>query len=64
MRCPYCHKPIIGLTGLQEAQKFAVHLDKCRENTDNVLSDGARAVSLGKRYTLSDALKIRAESGQ
>ena len=64
MRCPYCKKRIVGFTGLQEANKFAVHLDRCPRNRDNILSDGVRWVSLGKRYSLMDAVKIRAESGQ
>jgi hypothetical protein len=64
MNCPFCNKRIFGFTGLQEAQKFRKHLNRCRKNPDNHLSDGKQTVSLGKSYDLRDALEVRAKSGQ
>lgn len=65
MNCPYCNKAIFGFTGLQEAQKFQKHLNKCRNNPDNaVLSDGKTTVMTPKRHSLMDAVEIRAHSGQ
>lgn len=65
MKCPYCNKEIFGWTGLQEAQKFQKHLNRCRKNPANcVLSDGKRTVMTPKNHSLLDALEIRAESGQ
>lgn len=65
MNCPYCNKRVIGMTGLQEAQNFRKHLNKCRKNPDNaVLSDGKTTVMTAKRHTLMDALEVRAASGQ
>jgi len=64
MKCPYCGKTIFAFTGLQEAQKFQKHLNRCGKNPDNTLSDGKQTVSLGKRYNLNDALEVRAKSGQ
>lgn len=64
MKCPFCNKQIFGFTGLQEAHKFQKHLNRCRKNPDNTLSDGKQSVSLGKSYNLNDALEQRAKSGQ
>lgn len=64
MNCPHCNKSIIAWTGIQEAQKFQKHLNKCRKNPDNNLGDGLKTVHLGKRYNLMDAVEIRARSGQ
>lgn len=66
MNCPYCNRHVFGMTGLQEAQKFAKHLATCRKNPNNiVLSDGNHsAVQPVRRQNLLDALEIRAESGQ
>lgn len=64
MNCPYCQKRIHGFTGLQEAQKFQKHLNKCRKNPANHISDGKQTVSLGKSFTLMDALRVRANSRQ
>lgn len=64
MKCPHCNKRIFGFTGLLEAQNFQKHLNKCRKNPDNNLSDGKQSVSLGKRYGLMDAIEQRAKSGQ
>ena len=52
MVCPFCHKDVYGLTGLQELQKFQKHLNKCKKCTEP------------KPITMSRALDIRAESGQ
>lgn len=52
MICPYCKRTIYGATGLQEAQKFQVHLNKC------IKYNGVKPV------TLFMALQIRADSGQ
>jgi hypothetical protein len=64
MNCPYCSKHIPGFTGLQEAQNFQKHLNKCRKNPHNTITDGKATVQLGKRFDLLDAVKIRADSGQ
>jgi hypothetical protein len=70
MNCPYCHKLIRGLTGLQEAQNFQKHLRRCRRNPNHniVLSDGQRTVVTPMKpiceQNLLDAVKIRNESGQ
>lgn len=52
MNCPFCLKYIRGMTGFQEASRFSRHLNKCRKRPKD------------KGSTLSDALQIRAESGQ
>lgn len=64
MNCPFCKKQIIGMTGLQEANNFRKHLNKCRKNPENQITDGKTIVTLGKRFDLNDALRLRAESGQ
>lgn len=65
MICPFCQIEINGITGLQEAQAFQDHLNKCLKNPDNaVLSDGEQTVMTAKNHSLNDALRIRAESGQ
>lgn len=64
MNCPYCEKRVHGFTGLQEAQKFQKHLNKCRKNPANHISDGVETVRLGKTFTLMDALNVRSKSGQ
>jgi hypothetical protein len=64
MNCPHCGKAIHAFTGLQELQKFQKHLNKCRKNPDNHITDGRTSVPLGKRYSLTDALNVRAKSGQ
>lgn len=60
MNCPFCNKKVPGITGLQEAQAFAKHLNTCRKNPENYITDGERRVCLGKRFDLSDALRLRA----
>lgn len=54
------------MTGLQEAIAFEKHLRKCRKNPNNiVISDGEKTAVTPKRtQTLTDALEIRANSGQ
>lgn len=64
MNCPHCNKRIPGMTGFQEAQNFRKHLDRCRKNPTNTISDGRRTVLLGKQHTLMDALEQRSASGQ
>lgn len=64
MNCPYCKTHIPGMTGFQEAENFQKHLNRCRSNPSNSLTDGKTTVSLGKKFTIHDALRIRAESGQ
>jgi len=64
MNCPYCTKRVHGWTGLQEAQNFRKHLNRCRKNPQNMLTDGVNTVRLDKKFDLLDALKVRAESGQ
>lgn len=64
MNCPYCSTHIPGMTGFQEAENFQKHLNKCRKNRLNTLSDGKNTVILGKKFTIHDALRIRADSGQ
>lgn len=64
MNCPHCSRRIPGLTGLMEAQNFMRHLDRCKKNPANTMTDGKKIVLLGKKHTLMDALKQRADSGQ
>jgi len=64
MNCPHCSKHIPGFTGLQEAQNFQRHLDKCKKNPANTITDGRKTVLLGKQYSLIEAVNIRAESNQ
>lgn len=64
MNCPHCSKRIPGMTGLQEAQNFQKHLNKCRKNPENTLTDGKITVRLGKKFDLLDALRVRSGSGQ
>lgn len=64
MNCPHCQKLIHGWTGLMELQKLQKHLNKCRRNPENPLTDGKLVVRLGKQFNLNDALRIRAKSGQ
>jgi hypothetical protein len=66
MNCPYCHRLIYGMTGLQEAMKFERHLKSCRKNPNNaVIRDGKRSAATPIRHQgLMDALKIREASGQ
>ena len=64
MNCPYCNKRIIGMTGLMEAQNLRKHLNKCKKNPSNTITDGVETVMLGKKHDLLDALKVRADSGQ
>ena len=71
MKCPYCDKAIDAMTGLQELKKFQTHLIKCKKYPKrHVLparrdEDGfmEKAVNL-TCVSLTDALEIRAESGQ
>lgn len=64
MNCPYCRTFVPGLTGLQEADNFRKHLNRCKKAPQNMISDGQKTVHLGRKFDLQDALKIRAESGQ
>jgi hypothetical protein len=65
MICPYCKRAINAMTGFQECEKFAKHLSKCRKNPGNLpLSDGRTTVMTPKKYSVFDALEIRADSGQ
>ncbi len=65
MNCPYCSRRIHGFTGLQEAQKFQRHLRSCRKNPARLpITDGKRTILSPVSPTISDALRIRADSGQ
>lgn len=64
MRCPHCNKLIHGWTGLQEAENFMRHLDRCKKNRANTITDGRKTVLLRKKHSLMDALEQRSESGQ
>lgn len=64
MNCPFCQKHIHGMTGFQEAENFRTHLNRCKKNRENTISDGKRTVNLGKQFDIRDALRIRADSGQ
>ena len=68
VNCPYCQKFIPGMTGFQEAANFQRHLNRCRKTPAkrairklNQTETGAWAA---RDYDLTDALEIRANSGQ
>lgn len=65
LNCPFCNKEVYGITGLQEVKKFQKHLRTCRKNPNRFVSnhDGIE-VTIVAKSSLSDALAIRAESGQ
>ena len=66
MNCPYCNRKIHAFTGLQEAQKFAKHLNRCGKRPraiDIQVRDADTTVCL-RPFNLNDALEIRHRSGQ
>lgn len=66
MKCPYCEREIFGMTGLQELQKFHKHLPKCKKNPNNktLVNTEGELVKVTDKSTITDALKLRHESGQ
>lgn len=66
MNCPYCNRVINAFTGLQEAQKFAKHLNRCpkRPKAITVETDGSTTTLTHHPFGLMDALDLRAKSGQ
>jgi|HubBroStandDraft_2_1064218.scaffolds.fasta_scaffold04375_12 hypothetical protein len=64
MNCPYCNKRIDAPTGFQEAWKFKQHLNRCKKHPIHIVvnNDGQRLV--GSHFNISDAVTIRAKSGQ
>jgi hypothetical protein len=68
LNCPYCGRLVNGWTGLQEVQKFAKHLNRCRKRpiclqTETTIA-GTGIVLERRAFNLNDALHIRAKSGQ
>jgi hypothetical protein len=65
MNCPFCKRRIEAVTGFQEAVKFQRHMRTCNKNPSNLpLSDGRQTVISPSNPSLTDALEVRAASGQ
>jgi hypothetical protein len=66
VKCPYCRKFVIGITGHDELYKFHEHLGRCKRNPNNVvMTDGVRTVVTPRRVQgIGEALDIRAKSKQ
>lgn len=66
MKCPYCSKEIDAMTGFQELQKFQKHLRKCKKHPGRakVVTPEGNIKDIVPNPSFTDALNIRAESGQ
>jgi hypothetical protein len=65
MNCPYCSKHIHGMTGFQEAENFQKHLNKCSKEPRSItIKSGNETRKSRAYYTITDALEIKANSGQ